>query len=73
VFFTYAYHESRGVPWETVVEGIASGREIAGEDVGPGSVWDALVALDIDRIDHGVRSVEELESEAAQLRTDLGL
>jgi len=116
VFFTYAYHESRGVPWETVVEGIASGREIAreeasilgigldsqeqgypahrhqpafdragelgfkrlahaGEDVGPGSVWDALVALDVDRIDHGVRSVEDeilleyLDHEAVPLTT----
>lgn len=31
----------------------------AGEDVGPGSVWNALLALDVDRIDHGVRAIED--------------
>jgi len=31
----------------------------AGEDVGPGSVWDALNSLHVDRIDHGVRSIED--------------
>jgi len=31
----------------------------AGEDVGPSSVWNALVALDVDRIDHGVRAIED--------------
>lgn len=31
----------------------------AGEDAGPGSVWDALLALDVDRIDHGVRAAED--------------
>lgn len=31
----------------------------AGEAAGPGSVWDALVSLDVDRIDHGVRAAED--------------
>lgn len=31
----------------------------AGEDAGPGSVWDALNALDVSRIDHGVRAAED--------------
>ena len=135
VFFTYAYHQRRNIPWEEVVGGIAAGRKIAkekfgvelwfiadidrtispqdgirtvemanasrdaagiigigldsqeigyparrhkpaydlakqlglrrvahaGEDVGPGSVWDALMALDIERVDHGVRSIDDPE------------
>ena len=133
VFFTYAYHDRRDVPWEAVVEGLASGRKInkeqhgvemwfiadidrtidpedgvrlvemahksrdqagiigigldsqeidyparrhkpafgraaelgfrrvahAGEDVGPESVWDALESLGVQRIDHGVRSIDD--------------
>jgi adenosine deaminase len=133
VFFTYAYHERRGIAWNEVVNGIAAGskkayqqygvemrfiadldrtiepndgirtvemaytsrnianiigigldsQEIgfpakrhaaafqrakelgfhrvahAGEDVGPESVWDALTSLDVERIDHGVRSIED--------------
>lgn len=133
VFFTYAYHDRRGIPWEEVIEGIASGRQIArqkygvemwfiadidrtiepeegvrlvemahgsrekagilgigldsqeqgypanrhkpafdraaelgfrrvahaGEDVGPESVWGALQSLKVERIDHGVRSIED--------------
>jgi adenosine deaminase len=133
VFFTYAYHDRRDVPWEVVVEGLASGRKInkeqhgvemwfiadidrtidpedgvrlvemahnsrdeagiigigldsqeidyparrhkpafgraaelgfrrvahAGEDVGPESVWDALESLGVQRIDHGVRSIDD--------------
>ncbi len=133
VFFTQAYHDRRGVPWEEVIAGLASGREInrqehdvemwfiadidrtiepeeavqlvekahearheagiigigldsqeigypaarqkpaydraaelglrrvahAGEDVGPESVWDAIKSLHVDRVDHGVRSVED--------------
>jgi len=31
----------------------------AGEEVGPGSVWDTLAALDPERIDHGVYAVED--------------
>lgn len=31
----------------------------AGEDAGPGSVWDALCSLDVARIDHGVRAAED--------------
>jgi adenosine deaminase len=132
VFFTYAYHERRNIPWGEVVTGIASGREKgraqygvdmafiadidrtispedglrlvemagadrdvapilgigldsqeidypahrhkpafdlairlglhrvahAGEDAGPESVWDALDALHVERIDHGVRSID---------------
>jgi adenosine deaminase len=149
VFFTYAYHDRRGVPWADVVEGIAAGRRRAreeydvelrfiadidrridpaagvelveradearaaagivgigldsqeqgfpahrhapafdraaeldfarvahaGEDVGPASVWDALLALDVDRIDHGVRAAEDpilveyLDREAIPLTT----
>lgn len=135
VFFTYAYHDRRGIPWEEVVSGIASGREKskqqygvemwfiadidrtidpqdgvrlvemahasrdqtgiigigldsqeidypakrqkpafdlakklglhrvahAGEDVGPESVWDAIQSLDVERIDHGVRSIDDPE------------
>jgi adenosine deaminase len=133
VFFTYAYHDRRGIPWEEVISGIATGREKAkqqynvemwfiadidrtidpqdgvrltemayasreqagiigigldsqeidfpamrhkpafdlakqlglhrvahaGEDVGPESVWDALNSLNVERIDHGVRSIDD--------------
>jgi len=133
VFFTYAYHERRNIPWGVVVSGIAAGREKgkqqygvemsfiadidrtispedgvrltemayadrdaaailgigldsqeigypahrhkpafdlamkfgfhrvahAGEDVGPESVWDALDSLHAERIDHGVRSIDD--------------
>ena len=133
VFFTYACHDRRNIPWSEVVSGIAAGREkgraeygvemafIAdidrtispedgvrlvemacadrslapiigigmdsqeigypahrhkpafdlagqlglrrvahvGEDVGPESVWDALDSLHVERIDHGVRSIED--------------
>jgi adenine deaminase len=31
----------------------------AGEDVGPESVWDALDSLHAERIDHGVRSIDD--------------
>lgn len=31
----------------------------AGEDVGPESVWDALESLDVERIDHGIRSIDD--------------
>jgi adenosine deaminase len=31
----------------------------AGEDAGPGSIWDALLSLDVARIDHGVRATED--------------
>jgi adenine deaminase len=132
VFFTYAYHDRRNIPWSEVVSGIAAGREKgkaqygvdmafiadidrtispedgvrlaemayadrdlvpiigigldsqeidypaqrhkpafdlamklgfhrvahAGEDVGPVSVWDALDSLHVERIDHGVRSID---------------
>lgn len=133
VFFTYAYHQRRGIAWDEVVKGIAAGREKArqmygvemwfiadidrtidpkdgvrtvemayaspkqagiigigldsqeidyparrqkpaydrakelglhrvahaGEDVGPESVWDAIESLDVERIDHGVRSIDD--------------
>jgi len=135
VFFTYAYHDRRSIPWEEVISGIASGREKAkqqygvemwfiadidrtidpqdgvrlvemanasrdragiigigldsqeidypakrhipafelakrlglhrvahaGEDVGPESVWDAIQSLEVERIDHGVRSIDDPE------------
>ncbi|HJW91437.1 MAG TPA: adenosine deaminase [Anaerolineales bacterium] len=135
VFFTYAYHDRRGIPWDEVVRGIAAGREKArkeynvdmwfiadldrtidpqdgvrtvemayasrdlagiigvgldsqeigypakrqqpafqrakvlglhrvahaGEDVGPESVWDAIESLDVERVDHGVRSIDDPE------------
>ncbi len=147
VFFTYAYHERRKIPWEEVVEGIASGRKInkerygvemrfiadidrtiepeegvrlveranasrekaaiigigldsqeigfparrqkpafdragelglrrvahAGEDVGPESVWDALDSLHVERIDHGVRSIDDPELVARLARTRVPL
>ncbi len=133
VFFTYAYHDRRNIPWQEVIEGLASGRKAvkerygvefwfiadidrtitpeegvrlvemahgsreeagiigigldsqeigypasrhkpaferamelgfhrvahAGEDVGPESVWDALRSLQVERVDHGVRSIED--------------
>jgi len=133
VFFTYAYHDRRGLAWDEVVKGIAAGREKArqkygvemrfiadidrtvsaeeglrtvelahasrdlagiigvgldsqeigypakrhslaykrakelglrrvahaGEDVGPESVWDALESLEVERVDHGVRSIDD--------------
>lgn len=133
VFFTYAAHARRNIPWAEVVSGIAAGREKgkaqygvemvfiadigrtispedgvrltemayadrglapiigigldgqeigypahrhkpafdlavrlglhrvahAGEDVGPESVWDAIDSLHVERIDHGVRSIED--------------
>lgn len=31
----------------------------SGEDLGPESIWDALNALKLDRVDHGVRAVED--------------
>jgi adenosine deaminase len=31
----------------------------AGEEAGPGYVWDAIKALGIERIDHGVHSIED--------------
>jgi adenosine deaminase len=31
----------------------------AGEDAGPESVWDAIENLDVERIDHGVRAIED--------------
>lgn len=33
----------------------------AGEDAGPASIWDTLCSLHVDRIDHGVRAVEDEE------------
>lgn len=33
----------------------------AGESSGPGGVWDAIDVLGADRIDHGVRAIEDLE------------
>jgi adenosine deaminase len=133
VFFTYAYHQRRDIPWDEVVRGIGAGSKIgrarygvemlfiadidrtipseeglrtaemayasrevakiigigldsqeigfparrqqaaferakelglhrvahAGEDVGPESVWDALDSLGVERIDHGVRSIDD--------------
>ncbi len=147
VFFTYAYHDRRDVPWEAVIEGIASGRRInreqhgvemwfiadidrtidpedgvrlvemahrsrdeagiigigldsqeidyparrhkpafdraaelgfrrvahAGEDVGPESVWDALESLGVERIDHGVRSIEDPRLVAHLVETQVPL
>lgn len=31
----------------------------AGEEVGPGSIWDALLALGAERIDHGVQAIAD--------------
>lgn len=133
VFFTFYAHDSRKIPWEVVIEGLAEGRKEcwdrfgvelqfiadiarhmeardglltverayssrqkagiiaigldsaergnpasrhkmgfdrardlgfhlvahAGEDVGPESVWDAIKSLKVERIDHGVRSVDD--------------
>jgi adenosine deaminase len=146
VFFTYAYHDRRDIPWEEVIEGIAAGRRInqerygvemwfiadidrtiepeegvrlvemahasrekagiigigldsqeigypasrhrpaydrakelglrlvghAGEDVGPESVWDAL-DIGVERIDHGVRSIEDEKLIARLVETQIAL
>jgi adenosine deaminase len=147
VFFTFAFHERRGIRWEETVTGIASGRRIvaqrfgvdmafildidrtippedglrhvelahadrerlpiigvgldaqeqgypasrhepafaraaelglhrvahAGEDVGPESVREALDRLRVERIDHGVRAIEDraLVAHLAETRTPL--
>lgn len=147
MFFTYAYHERRGVPWEEVIEGIAAGRKAnmerygvemwfiadidrttdpedgvrlvemayasrekagivgigldsqeigypasrhklafrratelglrrvahAGEDVGPESIWDALNSLAVERIDHGVHSIEDDKLVAHLVQTQIPL
>ncbi len=147
VFFTYAYHDRRGISWDEVVKGIAAGRakakaqygvdmwfiadidrtidpadgvrlaemahasrdaagiigigldsqEIgypakrqqpafqraaelglhrvahAGEDVGPESVWDAIESLGVERIDHGVRSIDDERLLAYLAETQLPL
>jgi adenosine deaminase len=147
VFFTYAYHERRNIPWSEVVSGIAAGRaqgkaqygvemafiadidrtispedgvrlaemayadrslapiigigldsqEIgypaqrhepafdrakslglhrvahAGEDVGPESVWDAIESLQVERVDHGVRSIDDPALIARLAETQLPL
>jgi adenosine deaminase len=147
VFFTYAYHDRRGIPWDEVVGGIAAGRQEvketygvemwfiadidrtidpadgvrlvemahesrdeagiigigldsqeigypasrqkpafdraaelgfrrvahAGEDVGPESVWDAIRSLGVERIDHGVRSIEDPELVDYLIETQLPL
>jgi adenosine deaminase len=57
VFFTQAYHDRRGIPWEEVIDGIASGRRINQEKYGV-EMW---FIADIDRTvepDEGVRLVE---------------
>lgn len=147
VFFTFAFHERRGIGWEEIVAGIASGRRLvaqrfgvdmafivnidrtippedglrhvelahadrerlpiigvgldaqeqgypasrhapafaraaelglhrvahAGEDVGPESVREALGCLGVERIDHGVRAIEDsaLVERLAETRTPL--
>ncbi len=146
VFFTYAYHDRRNIPWEEVIAGLASGRKVnrerygvemwfiadidrtidpedglrlvemahasrgeagiigigldsqeigypasrhrpaydrardlglrlvghAGEDVGPESVWDAL-DIGVERIDHGVRSIEDDRLVARLVQTQIAL
>ncbi len=147
VFFTQAYHDRRDVPWQQVIEGLASGRRInkerfgvemwfiadidrtidpqeavrlvekahesrevagiigigldsqeigypasrqkaaydlatelgfkkvahAGEDAGPESVWDALKSLGVQRIDHGVRSIDDEQLIAHLVETQIPL
>lgn len=147
VFFTYAYHDRRGIAWDEVIRGLAAGsaksktqygvelvfiadidrtinpqdavhlvemahgsrkqagiigigldsQEIgypakrqkpaydlakklglhrvahAGEDVGPESVWDALESLDVERIDHGVRSIDDPRLLERLVRTHIPL
>jgi adenosine deaminase len=51
--FAHAYREARREGLRTTVH--------AGEFDGPRSVWEALEVLEVDRIGHGVRAVEDRE------------
>jgi adenosine deaminase len=44
-----------------------------GEDEGPESVWDAINSLSLDRIDHGVRSIEDDKLVAHLVETQIPL
>ena len=49
--FTNAYREARRLGLRTTLH--------AGEFVGPRSVWEAIDVLEVDRIGHGIRAVED--------------
>jgi adenosine deaminase len=58
--------QERGYPASRHILGFNRAKELglhlvahAGEDAGPESVWDAIENLDVNRIDHGVRAIED--------------
>ena len=58
--------QERGYPASRHIPGFNRAKELgfhrvahAGEDAGPESIWDAIENLDVDRIDHGVRAIED--------------
>lgn len=61
--FATAYREARRLGLRTTVH--------AGEFAGPRSVWEAIELLRVDRIGHGVRSIED--HELVRALKDLGL
>lgn len=61
--FAAAYREARRLGLRTTVH--------AGEFAGPRSVWEAIELLRVDRIGHGIRSIEE--PELVRALKDLGL
>ena len=58
--------QERGYPASRHIPGFNRAKELglrlvahAGEDAGPESVWDAVENLKVERIDHGVRAIED--------------
>lgn len=57
VFFSYEAHRNRGIPWETVIEGIAAGRAQLKERYGV-EMW---FIADMDRTAHPEASLQMVE------------